>query len=83
MNLKKIFGKNLRYYRHQKGYTQEELAELTDLYPSYMSDIENGRYGPSFENIELIAKILEIKPEQLFTDSDITHTKLPRRVDKK
>ena len=52
MTLKQLFGRNVRYYRFQKNFTQEKLAELVDLNASYVSEIENGRYGPTFEKIE-------------------------------
>lgn len=83
MNLKKIFGKNVKYYRFKKELTQEKFAEKIDLNSSYVSEIENGKYGPTFEKIEIIAKVLEIKPYILFQENDNTHANLPIRVDMK
>lgn len=40
-SIRKILGDNIKYYRFKMGYTQEKLAELTDLSPRYISDIEN------------------------------------------
>ena len=81
MTLKQIFGKNVRYYRYQKNYTQEKFAERVDLNASYISELENGKYGPTFEKIEDIAKVLGVKPSILFEENDNTHKKLPNRVD--
>lgn len=62
VNLKQILGKNVRYYRFVKKFTQEEFAEHIDMNASYVSEIENGKYGPTFENIEVITKVLNAKP---------------------
>lgn len=83
VNLKQIFGKNVRYYRFVKKLTQEEFAEHIDMNASYVSEIENGKYGPTFENIEVIAKVLNVKPYLLFQENSNTHKKLPNRVDMK
>ncbi|MCI9280987.1 MAG: helix-turn-helix transcriptional regulator [Bacilli bacterium] len=83
MTLKEVFGKNMRYYRYKKGLTQEKFAEKVDLNPSYISEIESGKYGPKFEKIELISKVLEIEPHILFQETKNTHKQLPNRVDMK
>ena len=72
MTLKQLFGRNVRYYRFQKNFTQEKLAELVDLNASYVSEIENGRYGPTFEKIEEIARVLNVKPNLLFEENSNT-----------
>lgn len=83
MNLKQIFGKNVRYFRFQKGYTQEKFAEKVNLNASYVSELENGKYGPTFEKIEEIAKVLDVKEYMLFHETNKTHEQLPTRVDMK
>lgn len=79
MDLKEIFGSNVKYYRYQRKLTQEKLSELVDMNLSYLSQIENGNYGPSFEKIEVIAKVLRVEPFELFIKRD--YIKLPPRVD--
>lgn len=81
MNLKQVFGNNVKYYRYQRKYTQEKLAELTELNLSYLSQLENGNYGPSFEKIELIAKVLKIESFELFIKRD--YSNIPTRVNLK
>ena len=83
MNLKQIFGKNVRYYRFKKSFTQEKFAECVELNASYVSEIESGKYGPTFEKVEQIAKVLEVEPYMLFQETDNTHKNLPNRVDMK
>lgn len=82
-NLKCVFGKNLKYYRHLKGITQEKLAEYINLNSSYVSELENGKYGTTFDKIELIASILEVEPYELFKETNNTYKELPDRVDMK
>lgn len=79
LDLKQVFGSNVKYYRYQRKFTQEKLSEIIDLNLSYLSQIENGNYGPSFEKIETIAKALRVEPFELFIRKD--HAKLPPRVD--
>lgn len=83
VNLKQIFGKNVRYYRFEKNMTQEKFAERVDLNASYVSELENGKYGPTFEKVEEIAKVLNVTPYILFQETKNTHKKLPSRVDMK
>lgn len=81
MTLKQIFGRNVRFYRYNIGLTQEKFAEKLDLNSSYISEIENGKYGTTFENVERISKILGVQAYILFQETDDTHKRLPSRVD--
>ena len=60
-------GLNVSYYRKLAGYTQEELAEATDLSRSYISAIEapNEVKTLSLEVLFDIAKVLKIEPYKL------------------
>ena len=69
MNLMDIFRQNIKYYRFEKNFSQEELAELSDLCTHYISDIERGLYSPSIPTIEKISKALEIQPQMLFIEN--------------
>ena len=46
--LNKIFGNNLKYFRFKKRYTQEYLAELTNMSVTYISQLEAGTALPFF-----------------------------------
>ncbi len=65
-NIKKKFGRNLRKYRKQKGYTQEELALNLDLDNSYIGKVENAKLNITLDKIILISEFLEISPAELF-----------------
>lgn len=53
-------GKMLREKRKDKGYTQQELADKTNLSRSYIADIEAERYTPSLNTIIKVARCLDL-----------------------
>ena len=77
-NIRKVLGANVKYYRYLIGYTQEQLAEKTDLSPRYISDIENSQGNVSVDTLEIIASSLKIEPYILIKPQK--HPSLPKRV---
>jgi transcriptional regulator with XRE-family HTH domain len=61
-----IFRNNLKFYRTQKNYTQEQLSEICNISTDYLSQIERGKRTPSFKRMELIANALDIEVYKLF-----------------
>lgn len=59
MNKKELLGKRLRELRKRKGINQEKLAELIDVDPTTMSNIENGKNYPSMINLENLLNVLD------------------------
>ncbi|MBO5413732.1 MAG: helix-turn-helix transcriptional regulator [Clostridia bacterium] len=76
-----MLGDNVRYYRYKIGYTQEELAEKTDISPRYISDIENGRGNISLDTLEILGQGLKVEPYILLKLQN--HRALPKRVNMK
>ena len=66
IDIKEIFGKRVRYYRKKKKLSQEQLAELCDLHPTYVGQLERGEKNASLETIMRVCEGLEISPEVLF-----------------
>jgi transcriptional regulator with XRE-family HTH domain len=62
----------LRTARQKRKLTQEQLAELSGLPQTTISDIERGAIKkPSWEAVSRIAKALECSPEEIFpVDND-------------
>jgi len=58
MDYKKVVGRRLKELRQRKGLKQEQLAEMVALEPASISNIENGRNYPSFQNLEKIINVL-------------------------
>ena len=58
--IKQRFGKAVRRRRRELDLSQEALAERADVHRTYIANIERGELNPSLENIEKIAKALEM-----------------------
>lgn len=80
-NIRKVLGANVKYYRYQIGYTQEQLAEKCELSPRYISDIENNKGNISVDTLEVIANNLKIESYLLIKPQK--HPTLPKRVNMK
>jgi DNA-binding XRE family transcriptional regulator len=57
--LPKVLGKKIQKRRNELGFTQEELGDKVGISRAYMGYIEQGRYAPSLEVLEKIAKSLK------------------------
>jgi transcriptional regulator with XRE-family HTH domain len=55
-------GRAIRELRHEKGISQERLAELADLHRTYVGGVERGERNVSFANILRLAEALEVPP---------------------
>lgn len=58
-------GKNVRQAREKKELTQEKLAEIAEIDPTYVSGIERGLRNPGIKNVARIAKALGISTSEL------------------
>ena len=70
-DVKQRFGKAIRRRRRELDLSQEELAERAELHRTYVSDIERGDRNPSLENIQKLAKALNMKVSALFINYGI------------
>lgn len=66
--LREILADNIRELRLSKELSQEELADLCGLHRTYISDIERGNRNVSIDNIEKIAKGLDVDPSVLLEE---------------
>lgn len=62
MNLENL-GKNIRAARKRKGFTQDQVAELIDTTPAFLSDIERGMKTPSLNTFVDLCNVLEISAD--------------------
>jgi len=65
MGLAQVFGTNVRGRRQARGLSQEALADLVGLAPTYVGQIERGRRNPTLAVVERFAAALEIEPLDL------------------
>ena len=68
MDIVKVFGTNLKKYRHSIGLSQEAFANKCGMHRTYISAIECYRRSISLENIQRIADALEIESYKLFME---------------
>lgn len=68
LDIKKRFGLAVKQRRSEIGISQEELSFRAGLHRTYVSDIERGSRNLSLENIEKLAKALEITVSSLFAN---------------
>jgi transcriptional regulator with XRE-family HTH domain len=66
-DLRKRFGSLLAAHRKNRGYTQAQLAEISDLSVDMISRLESGSSGARFQTIEKLSGALRIDPAELFT----------------
>ncbi len=64
--LKAQFGKRLQQLRRRAGISQERLADATGLTVESISNMERGIFGPKFDNLEKIARVLKVPVKALF-----------------
>lgn len=82
MDILKILGLNVKYYRYLKHWTQEDLSNNCDFKISYISLIERCEANMTLKNLEYLAKILGITPDKLLVEKTAIQAKtLPNRVD--
>lgn len=66
MDIKKVFGKNVKTYRLNAGLSQENLAEKADISTQTLSGIENGYGFPSYPVLCRLINALNVAPVNLF-----------------
>ena len=84
MNLKSYIGLRVKAARHEKGLTQEQLAELLDISLNHLANIETGKKFVSAELLTTISKKLKVSPSFLFYSPEFisTDTSTLTNVDK-
>lgn len=60
-----IFGERVRTLRHERGWSQEKLAEASGLHWTYVGQVERGRRNVTLHNIIKLAEGLEVDPGEL------------------
>lgn len=63
-----LIGNKIRRIRIQKGLTQEELGERTDLSKGYISQVERDLSSPSMETFFAILEVLGCTPKDFFDE---------------
>lgn len=68
MNIKEKFGNKVKALREEKGFSIEQLANISNVDRNYISDIEKGKRNASIEIIEKVITGLESDFATFFGD---------------
>jgi len=72
MEMKQIFGQNLKRYRKAKGLKQSELAQMLGVSMYTVSVWERGVQMPEVKSIEALSRLFSIPPRSLYTEEEET-----------
>jgi len=61
------FGEFVKAQRRLAQVSQRNLARMSGVSDSYLSQIERGNYRPSPQVVKALAQAFGLKPEQLYT----------------
>ena len=68
-SIRETFVNNLKFYRNQKGISQEKLSYAVGKSIAYINQIENRDSWPQPEMVDKIAVALEIPSSALFEEN--------------
>ena len=74
-------GLRIKELRAARGMTQDDLAEKTGFFRTYMSRVETGAANPTFDALLALAGALRVAPAALFeapTSPIPVRTRAPR-----
>ena len=64
--IKATLGKNIKFFRFRKEYSQAALAEKANISITFLSNIERGLKYPKPEILSKIAASLDVEVHELF-----------------
>ena len=65
-------GKRIGYFRKQKGYSVNKLANLSGVSQSYLRDIELGSKNPTIAFLTIVCNALKISLLDFFNDGSVS-----------
>ena len=71
MDIKEKFGYKVKELRENKGFSIEQLANISNVDRNYISDIEKGKRHVSIEIMEKIILALDTDFMEFFNDKKI------------
>ena len=64
-------GATIRDFRLQRGMSQGDIEKRTGLLRCYLSRVENGHTVPSLETLQKIARSLDMRLSQFFSEDPV------------
>ncbi|MFZ1104436.1 MAG: helix-turn-helix transcriptional regulator, partial [Hyphomicrobiaceae bacterium] len=60
MDIREVLARNLRKYRRDKSFSQEELAHRAEIDRTYISSLERCVYSASIDVVDRLARVLGV-----------------------
>ncbi len=70
-NINQKIGLKIRLERAKRNWSQEKLAEISDMSKTFIGDIERGKSSPTIETLAKIANAFEIELHDLTNVSKV------------
>lgn len=61
-------GGRIRYFRHLRKLSQEQLALQAGINPAFLGHLERGLKSPTITTLDKLVRALDISLEELFAD---------------
>jgi transcriptional regulator with XRE-family HTH domain len=77
MDIRDVFARNLRRYRHAAKLSQEELADRAGVDRTYVSSLERSKYAAGIDVVDRLAKVLGTEAADLLRRPEkvLAHTR--------
>ncbi|AZO14735.1 XRE family transcriptional regulator [Mesorhizobium sp. M2A.F.Ca.ET.043.05.1.1] len=69
MKLRGVFGLNVQRLRRERKLSQEQLSFVSGRTRAYISSVEAGRRNATLDTVEILAKALNVEPQELVSAS--------------
>ena len=69
-NLRAVLAENIKAFRREKGFSQEELAEQCGLHRTYIGSVERRERNATLSTLEVLASTLGVTVPDLLTKHD-------------
>ncbi len=66
-SLRATLAENVRAFRKEHGFSQEELADLCELHRTYIGSVEREERNVSLSTLEVLARALRVSVPELLT----------------
>lgn len=70
-DMQRAIGRRIRRLRRERGWTQADLAERTDLSLDMIGRVERGNATPSLRSLKALACALGVPPMALLADDGV------------
>lgn len=65
MDIREVVAKNIRQFRRDRGWSQEDLSFEAGLHRTYISGVERGKRNPTITVLAKVAGALDVSVAEL------------------